>query len=106
LSAGLYAGLTRIGRFPDKFNYPWKINEENAAAQYRSAGSFLKQIKIQLNWLFALIALQSIAGIVEDFGGFINFSIFLLILAISATVIGYLPTASRSASNFKVERDI
>jgi hypothetical protein len=99
VSASLYAGLTWLGHFPEKLNYPWKINEKNAGAQHSLAENFLKEIKIELVWLFVLIALQSVPSIVEEFGEFINLSIFLLILIISATVIGYIVTASRSGSN-------
>jgi hypothetical protein len=42
LSAGLYAGLTRFGRFPDKFNYPWKINEEDGRGAVPLGGQFPK----------------------------------------------------------------
>ena len=33
----LYSLLTVVSRFPHTFNYPWKITEENAKAQYLNA---------------------------------------------------------------------
>jgi hypothetical protein len=97
ISLIMYGGLTVLGRHPEIFNYPWTIDESNAPQQYKLARNFIKQIKVELAWLFAMIALQTAGQCLEEFGGLVNFSIFLMTLMISATVIGYLVMASRSA---------
>lgn len=100
VSACLYAFLTWVGRYPDKLNYPSKINQAvDASAQKRLAGNFIKELKIELVWLFALISLQPVGTAIEEFGEFINLSVFLLIITISVTVIGNIVTASRTGSS-------
>ena len=97
LSVLFYGGLTWLGRYPQKFNYPWNVTERNAARQYTLASSFMRVIKVQTVWLFAIIALQMI-GISFGLASGLSYLFVPLVLAItSATVIGYFVAASRSA---------
>lgn len=97
LSALFYVGLTWLTRHPQKLNYPWKITERNAARQYALASSFMRVIKLQTVWLFAVIALQMI-GISFGLAGGLSYLFVPAVLAVtSATVIGYFVVASRSA---------
>ncbi len=97
LSVLFYVGLTWLARSPQKFNYPWKITEQNAARQYALASSFMRVLKLQTIWLFAIIALQTV-GISFGLASGLGYLFLPLILAVtSATVIGYLVIASRSA---------
>jgi len=60
LSAALYAGLTWMQQYPHKFNYPWKITPKTETRHYRLATGFVRTVKLQAVWLFALISLQTI----------------------------------------------
>jgi len=99
LSILFYAGLTWLSRYPQKFNYPWEISENNAERQYNLASNFVKVIQLQSVWLFAIISLEMI-GIVLGRISSLGYLFVPLVIAItSATVIGYLILALRSASN-------
>ena len=64
LSVLSYALLGIIGKFPQIFNYPVAITEENAERQYRIATDFLRYLKlivvwtvVYANWAFIQVAL-------------------------------------------------
>ncbi len=99
LSVLLYAGLSWLGRYPQKFNYPWKITENNAERQYHLAKSFMKVIKCQTVWLFAIISLQIIGVSLGQMDSLGYLFLPIIITITSATIIGYFVIASRSAFN-------
>jgi len=99
LSILFYAGLTWLSRYPQKFNYPWKISENNAERQYHLASNFVKVIELRSVWLFAIISLQMIGIALGQISSLGYLFVPLVIAITSATVIGYLILASRSASN-------
>ena len=97
LSVLVYLSLTRLGRYPHKFNYPWQITQDNAKRQYHLARNFLKVIKCEIIWMFAIISLQMIGisvGQASDLG---YFFVPLIIAVTGLTAIGYMAIASRSA---------
>ena len=55
-----YILLTVINRFPNTFNYPWPITEENYARQYQIAQNLLKWLKLEMVWLFTFIEWQTV----------------------------------------------
>ena len=55
IAAGLYFGLTLLGRAPHVFNYPWPITEQNAAIQYRLARSMVIWLKALCIWMMVAI---------------------------------------------------
>lgn len=96
LSVLFYVGLTWLARYPQKVNYPWKITEQKAPQQYALASGFMRVIKLQTVWLFAIIALQMI-GISFGLASGLGYLFVPLVLAVtSATIIGYFVVASRS----------
>jgi uncharacterized membrane protein len=97
LSVLFYAGLTWLGRYPQKFNYPWEINENNAERQYSLARNFIKVIKLESVWLFAIISLRMIGIALGTASGLGYLFVPLVIGITSATIIGYFIVASRSA---------
>ena len=97
LSLLVYAGLTWLGRYPHKFNYPWQITPNNAERQYDLARNFLKAIKCEIVWLFAIISLQMIGISLSQVSSLGYLFVPLIITITSATVIGYFIAASRSA---------
>lgn len=97
LSLLTYISLTWLARYPHKFNYPWQITESNAERQYSLASSFIKVLKCQTVWLFAIISLQ-IIGISLGLANGLGYLFVPLVIAVaSATIIGYFVLASRSA---------
>ncbi len=97
LSISVYFGLTFLGRYPHKFNYPWQITPDTAERQYNLARNFLRAIKCEIVWLFAVISLQTIGvslGLVSGFGSFFLVSV---IAVTGLTAIGYMALASRSS---------
>jgi hypothetical protein len=55
-----YLGLTIALRFPQHFNYPWPITDQNAEVQYRLACSLLSWLKVEVIWLFVYLAWMTI----------------------------------------------
>ena len=51
----LYVLLTVVGFFPYIFNFPWRITEQNAEAQYRLAHTMLAWLKVELVALLGFI---------------------------------------------------
>ena len=97
LSVLFYAGLTWLGRYPQKFNYPWEITEGNAAQQYRLASSFVRVIKLETVWLFAIISVGMVGVSLGQAGGLGYLFAPLVLVVTSLTIIGYFVAASRSA---------
>ena len=96
LSLGLYFGLNWLSRRPQKFNYPWKIDEKNAEHQHRLAAIFIQIIKAETIWLFTFISWQSIITAINGEGRLGTYFIILILIVSSLTVVGYLLAASRS----------
>ena len=59
----LYAGLTILSRFPQIFNYPVRITENNASMQYRNAARMLRCVKFSIVLIFGGIVLQTIRNV-------------------------------------------
>lgn len=58
VSLGLLLLLGWLERFPHRFNYPWRITEENARRQYRLARELLEWLAAISAWFFAAISLE------------------------------------------------
>ena len=101
LSLLFYIGLTWLSRYPQKFNYPWEINENNAERQYYLASNFIKVIKLESVWLFAIISLQMISVALGQVGSLSYLFVPLVIMISSATIIGYFILASHSSYKTK-----
>ena len=70
----LYAALSIIRKYPHRFNYPWKITEANARAQYQIARHLLAWLKAEtiwsflyLQWMMIQIALGRAEGLNKAF---------------------------------------
>ena len=51
----MYGGLTVLGRFPYRFNYPWPITRSSARSQYGFALELVAAIKASVMYPFAYI---------------------------------------------------
>jgi uncharacterized membrane protein len=97
LSILVYFGLTFLGRYPHKFNYPWQITPDNAERQYNLARNFLRAVKCEIVWLFAVISLQTIGVSLGLASGLGSFFLVSVIAVTGLTAIGYMAIASRSS---------
>lgn len=55
-----YIGLTVLGRYPHKFNYPVPITQNNAEKLYRSGAQMLRVMKLMLLILFFMMTVQTV----------------------------------------------
>ncbi len=60
VAAGLSLLLTITNRFPQTFNYPWPITEQNAAVQYVLARTLLTALKAEIVALLAYLEWETI----------------------------------------------
>lgn len=93
----VYAGLTFLGRYPHKLNYPWQITAENAARQYELARNFLRVLKCEIVWLFAVILMQTIGVSLGLASGLGSFFLVSVIAVLALTVIGFMVIAAGSS---------
>lgn len=96
LSFGFYFGLNWLSRHPQKFNYPWEIDQINAKRQYKLASIFVQILKLETIWLFTFIAFRSINSAINPANGIGTLFIVSILIVSSLTVIGYLLIASKS----------
>jgi|SRR5690606_3866790 len=59
LSFLLYAGLSLLSLFPDKYNYPSVTTPENVHRQHELGSRFVQLLKLVCVWLFCLISMYS-----------------------------------------------
>jgi len=55
-----YIGLSILGRYPHKFNYPGTITEKNAATQYRIGSEMLRGMKGSVITVFLVMNYQTV----------------------------------------------
>ena len=60
ISSFLVVGLTYLNRFPHLFNFPFKINKENAEKSYQVASRMIRYLKFSIALIFLLILDQTI----------------------------------------------
>jgi uncharacterized membrane protein len=96
LSLLLYAGLTWLGRYSHKFNYPWPATGGGAERQRQLGKSLISAIKAQVMWLFAAISWQSARVAAGRAGGLGEAFVPLVLVVVAATLVVYLVLASRA----------
>lgn len=65
----LYALLTVVSQFPQSFNLPWTITEENAVRQYQIARKMIGFLKLEMIWLFGYIEFGTIQVALGNMSG-------------------------------------
>lgn len=58
ISIGMFIFLTILERYPQAYNYPARLNEQNAEAFYRNARKMLNYIKNIIAILFAYVTYE------------------------------------------------
>jgi uncharacterized membrane protein len=80
----LYIGLSILGRYPHKFNYPVEVTQANAETLYRSGAQMLRVMKLMLIILFFLMTYQTvlsasgITSFVTRNGLFLDFALLFI----------------------------
>jgi hypothetical protein len=59
VSTVLFIGLTLLNYFPESFNYPTKINEDNALIQYTYATRLIRYLKLVIVFIFGILLYQT-----------------------------------------------
>jgi len=87
----IYIGLSIFNRYPDIFNYPKKITEENAERLYRFASKMIRVINTEVVLVFSYLTyaiIQTALGNQIGLGSyFIPFSLFLILGTIGYFVV-------------------
>ena len=58
----LFVILSIVNRYPEKFNYPFSVNEQNASRHYRLAANFIRVVRLMIVFVFLLIFLVTTTG--------------------------------------------
>ena len=96
VSLGLYLLLTVTARFPQSFNYPWAITEENAERQYQMARTMLRGLKLELGLVMLYILWVQIQSAQNNVSG-LNIAFLPIVLVMIFGTIGfYLWVAARA----------
>jgi uncharacterized membrane protein len=83
LNAFLYAAFLTLSLFPQTFNYPVKVTEENAERLYRRAIGMLRWLRIEVAWTFAFMIYRSVQvafGSAKGLGGAFLYVVVALVL--------------------------
>ena len=59
VSTVLFIALTLLNYFPESFNYPTKINEDNALIQYTYATRLIRYLKLVIVFIFGILLYQT-----------------------------------------------
>jgi uncharacterized membrane protein len=87
--------LTIASRYPQYFNFPWRITEENAERQYRLARILLAAIKLDVA-LTCFLAITSLRGAALHHTAFNPIFFPFAIASVPAVLITYFVVAIRS----------
>ena len=71
LAGGLYAMLTALSFFPQRFNYPVQVNDENRERVQALALEMVGWLKAELTWCFAYIewtTVRAAQGLADGLG--------------------------------------
>lgn len=84
----IYVGLAILNRFPNVFNYPKKITEENVVRQFRIATRMIRLLNTLIVYDFSYITYATIQTAFGKQNGLGNYFMPLFIISIFGTV-GY-----------------
>jgi uncharacterized membrane protein len=96
LSICMYVMLTVFYRFPQIYNYPTTLTEQNAARQYSLARTMMQLLKAEVLLIFCYMEWQTIDVALAGSSGMGKFFLPLLLLATTGPLILYIYVARRS----------
>ena len=86
IGGATYFILVVINRYPHTFNFPTKITEENAHAQYQIATRLIRSINTVMAGFFAYIVYGMVETALERKGGLGTYAIGLFLVIIFAMI--------------------
>jgi uncharacterized membrane protein len=92
----LYVLLTVLERFPNSFNYPWRITPENAQTQYRIARKLLISVKALMVWTFFFILWRTLEAALGVRGGLGPWFVPLIVGATAALIAYFMYRGARA----------
>jgi len=88
LCLAIDVGFLLLSRYPQAFNYPYPITEQNAPRQYQVARLLLVWLKTEIIWLFAFVdweVVQATSGNITQ----LNMQWFLAMLLLIFGTVGF-----------------
>lgn len=92
----LFSGLTLLNRYPQIFNYPVRITEQNAYRQYTLATRLIRYLKTIVVFIFEFISLQVIKSAEGKSAGIPHWFLPVVLILVFIPLIYYV---IRSLSN-------
>lgn len=87
LSAILTIGIIILSRYPQSFNFPYRITEENAPFEYRKARILLRVVSVFTNLLLLLLTWDILQAVNGHPGlGVLFWIVFIILLIAPATI--------------------
>lgn len=86
IALAFYILLTVVSRFPQTFNLPWAITEENAERQYRIGRIMVQSLKAELIWILAYIQFGTIWVAMGKMNGLGFAFLFISLLVVFGTM--------------------
>lgn len=85
----MYALLTVISRYPQVWNLPFALTEENAERQYRYCRMLLSVLKAEIVWLFAYIGWRTIQTALGEADGLGQMFLPVFLIIMTGTLVVY-----------------
>jgi uncharacterized membrane protein len=92
----LYIGLTILNKFPQKFNYPVQITDENRVDQYEKAQMFIRVLKLVIILVFGFILIHSTQNVLNKSINLSGFVLPIILVFIFLPIVMYLIFARKN----------
>lgn len=92
----IYLFMTLIRRFPHMYNYPVKIDENNAERQYQMAVWLMAIIKAEVIWMFVYIQWHIIQVALGNSSSLGIYFLGIVLVALTFTIIIYIVLARKN----------
>jgi uncharacterized membrane protein len=92
----LYIGLTILNRYPQSFNYPVQITDENRADQYAKAQLFIRVLKLIIILVFGFILIHSTQNVLNKTINLNGLVLPIILIFLFLPIIIYLIVARKS----------
>ncbi|MBK9293307.1 MAG: DUF1648 domain-containing protein [Oligoflexia bacterium] len=89
----LYSLLSIISRFPQKFNYPVEVTNENRGRQYQLSLLLLSIVKLEILFGFTYITWKQIQVALEKSSGLDSLHLLTFLTILFGTIVWYLRKA-------------
>jgi uncharacterized membrane protein len=91
----IYLAITLLSRFPQFYNYPFALTEENVERQYRCARMLMAALKAEIVWFFAYLEWKIIETAFGNAQGLGQGLVPALLICFTGTVAVYVFQARR-----------